>query len=82
VTAADPVTAVFAANLHRLRTGKGLSRTGLGRLAGVDPNSIGTVENGLGSTTLVTAGKIAAALGSDLPTMLIPGGGTPRDRVH
>lgn len=74
MTAADPVTAVFAANLRRLRKELHLSPPALGRAAGVDPDIIRHLEAGSASTTLATAGLLASALGSTVPEMLTEGG--------
>jgi transcriptional regulator with XRE-family HTH domain len=67
---ADPVTAVFAASLTRLREKRGLSRCALARLAGVGLVSVNRVEDGKGGPCLATAGKLAAALGVPLADMI------------
>lgn len=63
--ATDPVTAVFAANLKRLREERKLSSAALGRLSGVHVTSIRLIEQGRGSTTLSTVSRLAGAL--DVP---------------
>lgn len=68
--ATDPVTAAYAVSLRRLRAEQNLSRIELARRAGVSPESITNVENGTGGTTIATAGRLAAALGTDLPSMI------------
>lgn len=68
----DPVTEVFAANLRRLRKELRLTSPALGRAAGVDAGIIRRLEDSTASTTLLTAGKIAAALGSTVREMLAP----------
>lgn len=70
--ATDPVTAAFAVNLLRLRTGRGWSRRALADLAGVDPTILGRIEAGLGGTNLATAARLAAALGANLGDMITP----------
>lgn len=70
--ATDPVTAAFAVNLIRLRTGQNLTRRALGDLAGVDPTVLGRIEAGLGGTNLAAAARLAAALSADLQQMITP----------
>jgi transcriptional regulator with XRE-family HTH domain len=62
VTALDPVSAAFAANLRRLRLDRKLSQTALGQMADVHHTGISLIENGAG-TTIATAGRLAKALG-------------------
>lgn len=69
----DPVTAAFASSLRRLRREQGLSRHALAGRSGVSGDSIRNVENGVSSTALATAGKLAKALGSTVPEMIRDG---------
>ena len=69
----DPVTAAFASSLKRLRREQGLSRHALAGRSGVSDDSIRNLENGMSSTVLLTAGKLAKALGSSVPEMIRDG---------
>lgn len=71
----DPVTAAFAANLRRLRAGRGLTVPALAEQAGITRDVIRNIENGAASTTFPTAWRIAGALGSTVAEMLAPDGG-------
>ena len=67
----DPdATAVFAANLCRLRTAQKLSQARLGGKAGVSAACISKIECGKSDPTIATASMLAQALGTDLAAML------------
>jgi transcriptional regulator with XRE-family HTH domain len=52
-------------HIRTLRDRRGISLRELGRLAGMAPASISTIENGRSSPTLATLHKILRALGTD-----------------
>jgi len=72
MAADDPVNEMFAANLTRLRTARGLTKGALAALSGVDQTGIGKIEAGANGTTLATAGLLAEALGTTVAEMLAP----------
>ena len=72
MTAPDD-SAVFAANLARLRAEQKLSQKQLGGRAGVSAAVISKIEHREQDTTLTTAAMLAQALGTDLAAMLTDG---------
>jgi transcriptional regulator with XRE-family HTH domain len=72
MVADDPVNAVFAASLTRIRTERGLTKKALAVRSGIDQTGIGKIEAGVGGTTLRTAGMLAGALGTTPAEMLAP----------
>ena len=72
MTARD-ATAVFAANLARLRAEQKLSLNQLGGMAWVSAACISKIEGRQSDPTLGTASMLALALGTDLAAMLTEG---------
>ena len=72
MTAPD-ATAVFAANLTRLRAEQKLSLKQLGGMTWVSAACISKIERRQSDPTLSTASMLAQALGTDLAAMLTEG---------
>ena len=64
------VTQVFAENIKRTRLAKGISQEALADLAGLHRTYIGAVERGERNITLISANRIAEALGVRLSDCL------------
>ncbi len=64
------VTQVFAENIRRLRLAKGISQEALADLAGLHRTYVGAVERGERNITLISASRIAEALGVTLSDCL------------
>jgi len=62
--------ALFAANMKRLRLGKGLSQENLAAAARLHPNYIGSVERHERNISIDNMEKIAAALGVPISILL------------
>ena len=59
----------FGTLLRRLRREKGLSQERLGELSGLHRNYVGAIERTERTLSIVTADKLAKALGPTLATM-------------
>jgi transcriptional regulator with XRE-family HTH domain len=89
MTAPGDVTAVFGRQVRTHRTARGWTLRAMAPLAGLRPSALHRIESGE-STTLATAGRIAAALGVPLAVLVTeaecghclgapPAGGTCRE---
>jgi transcriptional regulator with XRE-family HTH domain len=63
---------VFASNLRRLRSERGLSQHKLAAEAGLDRSYLSRLENAQNSTTLELIAKLAAVLGVKPGELLTP----------
>jgi transcriptional regulator with XRE-family HTH domain len=73
--------AAFGADVHRLRTDAGVSRTQLARVAGIDQSYLARIEKGAADPSADTRARLALALGADLSQRLYPNTGPAiRDR--
>jgi transcriptional regulator with XRE-family HTH domain len=64
------ITQIFAQNVRRLRKEQGLSQEALADRAGLHRTYVGAVERGERNITLVSANRIARALGLELSELL------------
>lgn len=64
------VTRVFAQNVKRIRKDLGLSQEALATKAGLHRTYVGAVERGERNITLVSANRIAEALGVNLSELV------------
>jgi len=65
--------AVIAANVRRLREGKGLSQEALADVCGYHRTYIGGIERSERNITIATLEALAGALGVDAKALLTPG---------
>ena len=61
---------VFANNLRRVRLAKKLSQENLAELAGLHRTYVGSVERGERNISIDNMDRLAAALGTTLPSLL------------
>lgn len=76
----ENVNGTVGANIKRLRTGLGMTRTALAAKAGMDDSHIGKMERGLRGTTSGNYALLAAALGVPLDALFRPALPTPHVR--
>ena len=65
---------VFAANLRKLRTAKGISQEKLAELCGLHRTYVSSVERGERNIAVDNMDRLAQALGVDLRELLKPNG--------
>jgi transcriptional regulator with XRE-family HTH domain len=70
VTQAEATVARVTHALEQHRESQGMSKRKLALSAGIDPKTVGLMERGERSPTLLTLLLISSALGADLPSVV------------
>ena len=81
----DTITARFAARLHYFRNERGLTQAALAQKSGLHTNFVSALENQRQIASLVTAERLARALGVDLAALVnypLKGAKGKKDRMN
>lgn len=69
--AGEDLTRGFGTLIRHLRLGQGMSQEGLAELCGLHRNYVGAIERAERTPSIVTADKLAKALGTTLSSLFL-----------